>query len=162
MANIQFNDKKILFVDNKIAFGSGCCCGCLPCDAGETPTEILVTIAGIDQYLGDCGADCLDLNGEHVLTYDQDCTWSKDISTCGTGTLTFSFPPDDTVTRSSCQLIMLWDSPAREHEWIRTSDSTIAKPKCSDWSFDMEPSEAGGSPYCDDNYSTVTVEAIVP
>ena len=59
MGNIQFNDGKILFVDNKIAFGSGCCCGgdCEFCAEGYgNIASITVTLPSLtNKTCSDCG-----------------------------------------------------------------------------------------------------------
>jgi len=77
MANIQFNDKKILFVDNKIAFGAGCCCDaieCTCCDpSDDVPDELQVTISGLSDNTCD---DCDDLNGVYILPVSVDPVFS--------------------------------------------------------------------------------------
>lgn len=64
MSNIVFNDGKILFDGDKIAFDLDCCCEsreCPRCQAGSTPTQLAVSFTNIDNRAGvglpcDCDA----------------------------------------------------------------------------------------------------------
>ena len=79
MGNIQFRNNKILFVDNKIAFGPACCCPvpvlCGACSTGVGPAEFLLNLpAG-----GFAGTNCDEYSGDFILSLFTDgvthCVW---------------------------------------------------------------------------------------
>lgn len=74
MGNVQFRNNKVLFVDNKVAFGPECCCGplgCTHCDPGFDilPSQVTVTLPAVEDVI--CG-NCADYEGDWVVPRYED------------------------------------------------------------------------------------------
>ncbi len=100
MSDIQFNDNKILFVNNKIAFGADCCCvtpgePCVVCP-DTTPLQLRLVASGLTIC-----ADCTEIssfdstkwtttpsvspNGTFILTQTGNaCVWLHNSDASGT------------------------------------------------------------------------------
>ena len=80
MGDIVFEDSKILFVDNKIAFDCACECVtpvCLPCTHdgdGIAPASMALTITGFTN--GGCDECAAELNGLFI------CDWALGANPC--------------------------------------------------------------------------------
>jgi len=171
MSSILFNadNDKIIFRGGKMAFGCDCASNwCGACGEDKTPLELLLTISGVLNW-GTCGAGCLDLNGEHILTATNDgyqmtgceCMWSKALDICGDVSMEFGFYPKFIDTEASCELRIWWlPYTSMEYEvYQREDESTMGHPDCTGWDFGLDIGIGSGTLPCL-LPSTVTIEAV--
>ena len=168
MGSIVFEDNKILFVDNKIAFDCDCECDvitCGSCDTGETPTELALTITGLAN--ADCGS-CVDLNGVPIILTKilegdfpchgggghpgGSCDWFTVTSECGLTLHAYLVPAEGVNTF----FVDLWDSDC--DVGIGWESGTEIHDDCLNWSISCAFVGQTNAD-CDGSLSSVLVEA---
>ena len=168
MSIIQFYDNKILFVDNKIAFGSDCCCfqECDRCIDSIAPQSMRITLAGIaagsDSDYCDEG-ECASLNGEYIIpwTYYRPCMWAMNLTdgVCDEFfTLHLRMYPTNT---NFIDVTLYWERASDSKEWhwsvAHSGEGTV---DCLNLDVTLPYTSSSSDIVCDFNNSTARVETI--